>query len=122
VLFIRGHALNENDKRMKHLLFTFLMIASFLSSGTKTYSQNTNDPTSDLNAWIDVQFTAGLDSFNIAGATIVLMQGDSVLHLNGYGLVDMDPNTPVNGHSSIFGVASVSKTFVATAIMQLVDI
>jgi CubicO group peptidase (beta-lactamase class C family) len=62
-----------------------------------------------------------MDSFNIAGATIVLMQGDSILHINGYGLADIESNIPVNSYSSIFGIASISKTFVATAIMQLYE-
>ena len=106
---------------MKHLLIALLILCSFFSSGNKLCSQNTDDPTSDLKTWIDAQFTAGLDSFNIAGATIVLMQGDSVLHLNGYGVADIASNTPVNCNTSMFGVAYVSKTFVATAIMQLVE-
>jgi CubicO group peptidase (beta-lactamase class C family) len=106
---------------MKELLIALLVICSFFSSENKIYSQNINDKTSGLNAWIDSHFTEGLDSFNIAGATIVLMQGDSILHINGYGLADIESNTPVNSRSSIFGVGSISKIFVATAIMQLYE-
>lgn len=106
---------------MKHLLITFLIICSIFSFENKTYSQNTDDQTADLSAWIDSQFTEGMDSFNIAGATIVLMQGDFILHINGYGLADIESNTPVNSSSSIFGIASISKFFVATAIMQLYE-
>ncbi len=106
---------------MKYLLITLLMICSIFSFENITYSQNTDDQKTDLSAWIDSSFTTGLDSLNIAGATIILMQGDSVLHMNGYGLADIEANTPVNHNTSIFGVASVSKTFVATAIMQLVE-
>ena len=104
---------------MKHLLITILIVCSLFSSENKIYSQNIDDQSSDLRAWIDSQFTEGMDSFNIAGATIVLMQGDSILHINAYGLADIESNTPVNSSSSIFGVGSISKTFVATAIMQL---
>jgi len=106
---------------MKQFIIPFLIIVILFSSKNQIHSQKTNEPTPDLHAWIDSQFTAGMDSFNIAGATIVLMQGDSVLHMNGYGLADIESNTPVNSHSSIFGVASVSKTFVGTAVMQLVE-
>jgi len=62
-----------------------------------------------------------MNDFNITGATIVIMQGDSVLHLKGYGLANVESNTAVNGDSSIFRIASISKTFVATAIMQLYE-
>ena len=106
---------------MKHLLITFLIICSFFLSKNKIYAQSIDNQTSDLNAWIDSQFTEGMKSSNIPGASIVLMQGDSILHMNGYGLADIDTNTPVNGNSSIFCVGSVSKTFIAAAAMRLVE-
>lgn len=106
---------------MKHIVITLLITYSFISSANKIYSQNTNDQISDLNTWIDSSFTEGMNSNNIAGATLILMQGDSVLHMNGYGLADIDSNTPVNSSTSIFGVGSISKTFVATAVMQLYE-
>lgn len=104
---------------MKHFRIALLVICSFLLPGNHIYSQNLNYQTPDLNDWIDSQITVGMDSFNIAGATIVLLHRDSILHISGYGLADIESNTPVNYNSSIFGVGSVSKTFVATAIMQL---
>jgi len=106
---------------MKHILTAFFLILIYFSSENKTHAQQTVDSTTDLNTWINSQFTSGLDSFNIAGATFVLMQGDSVLHVNGYGLANIEANMAVNSGTSIFGVASISKTFVATAVMQLVE-
>jgi CubicO group peptidase (beta-lactamase class C family) len=111
----------SNHNIMKNLLILVLVFCSLISSKNQVYSQDTDDQTCDLNSWIDSQFTKGMDSFNIAGATIVLMQGDSILHINGYGLADIESNIPVNSYSSIFGIASISKTFVATAIMQLYE-
>jgi CubicO group peptidase (beta-lactamase class C family) len=106
---------------MKQLLIAFSILCFFFSLENKIYSQNTDNKTSDLNTWIDSQFSEGMKVKNIAGATIVLMQGDSILHINGYGLADINSNTPVNCNSSIFGLASISKTFVGTAIMQLYE-
>ncbi|NOU59910.1 serine hydrolase domain-containing protein [Marinifilum caeruleilacunae] len=106
---------------MKQLLIVFSILCSFFSLENKVCAQNPDNKTSNLNAWIDSQFTEGLNSFNIAGATFVLMQGDSILHMNGYGVTDIRSNKPVNSSSSIFGIGSISKTFVATAIMQLVE-
>ncbi len=108
---------------MKQLLITIiiLIIFYFFILNNKIYAQNINNQRSDLNTWIDSTFTEGLNSVNIAGATIVLMHGDSILHINGYGVVDVESNRPVNSTSSIFGIASISKTFVATAIMQLYE-
>ena len=59
--------------------------------------------------------------YNIPGATFVLMQGDSILHKKGYGVGNIETQKRVKAESSIFHVASVSKTFVGTAIMQLYE-
>ena len=106
---------------MKHLLITFLILCTLFSFENKIYSQNTDVQTSDLNAWIDSTFTENIKSLNIAGATIVVMQGDSILHLNGYGVTDIESKKAVDAHRSIFGVGSISKTFVATAVMKLYE-
>lgn len=106
---------------MKQLVITFLILGAIFLNRSLSYSQTTNLQTENLTAWIDSCLTRGLDSLNIAGATIVLIQNDSVLHINGYGLADIESNTKVDFNSSIFGVGSVSKTFVATAVMQLVE-
>lgn len=106
---------------MKHLRIALLVLCSLFSSENQIYAQNLNYQTPDLNNWIDSHIKVGMDSFNIAGATIVLLHRDSILHISGYGLADIESNTPVNYNSSIFGVGSVSKTFVATAIMQLYE-
>lgn len=106
---------------MKHLLIVFSILCSLFPNGNIVCAQNTDNNTNDLNTWIDSEFTEGLVSFNIAGATIVLMQGDSILHMKGYGVTNIESKNPVNSNSSIFGVGSISKTFVATAIMQLVE-
>lgn len=106
---------------MKHLFLVFIILCSFFSTESKIYAQNMDAQTPGLTGWIDTQITEGMESFGIAGLTLVIMQGDSILHINGYGLADIESNTPVNSNSSIFGIASISKTFVATAAMQLVE-
>ncbi len=107
---------------MKHLPNIFLILFSIFSlENSNIYSQNTDTSKSDIKVWIDTQFAEGMESFNIPGASFVLMQGDSILHINGYGVADLETNTAVNSESSIFSIASISKTFVGTAIMQLYE-
>ena len=78
-------------------------------------------PSQDLGSWIDQRFTKGLDSLHIVGATVVLVQGDSLLFKGAYGVENRETKTPITVDRSIFTIASISKTFVATAIMQLVE-
>ena len=107
---------------MKNLCIPLFILVSFFSPEyIKIYAQNIDTSKIDLQAWIDTQFAEGLDSFNIPGATFVFMKGDSIIHMKGYGVTDLETNTPLNSETSIFRVASISKTFVGTAIMQLVE-
>ena len=106
---------------MQLKLTTFLFLSLIFLSRNITYSQNTDSSKTDLSSWIDSLFTQGLDKYNIPGATFILTQGDSVLHMNGYGMANVESNTPVNANTSIFGIASISKTFVGTAVMQLFE-
>ena len=106
---------------MKNLLFPLFILLSISSPARKVYAHNIDPDTLDLHTWIDTQFADGLDSFNIPGATFVFMKGDSIIHMKGYGVTDLETNTPVNSQTSIFRIASISKTFVATAVMKLVE-
>lgn len=103
-----------------HILL-LIAFSFFLLENDSLNAQNIDVDESDIKAWIDAQFEEGMDSFNIPGATFILMQGDSILHMKGYGIADIENNTPVNGELSIFGIASISKTFVGIAIMQLLE-
>ena len=57
---------------------------------------------------------------HIAGAAIAVAQHGSVLFQKGFGYRDVEQQLPVTP-DTIFGVASVSKSFTAMAIMQLAD-
>jgi len=57
----------------------------------------------------------------VAGLAIGIVKDDHLVYANGFGLKTLDrkgdPVTP----ESLFHVASITKTFVATSVMQLVD-
>ncbi|MEN8905402.1 MAG: serine hydrolase domain-containing protein [Clostridiales bacterium] len=112
----------KNTNNMKRLFITLLIIFSVLSIKSKLYSQvNIYPKTQSLESYIDTEFTKGLDNYNIPGAIFVLIQGDSIRHINAYGVSDIETQTPVDSKSSIFRIGSVSKTIVATAVMQLYE-
>ncbi|MCW3788513.1 serine hydrolase domain-containing protein [Plebeiibacterium sediminum] len=106
---------------MKLKICIFLILLSIFLSNKVAYSLNTNPIKTDLCAWIDSSFTKAMNEYHIPGATIIVMKGDSVLHMNGYGMAHIETNTSVVADSTIFGIASISKTFVGTAIMQLYE-
>ena len=54
------------------------------------------------------------------GAAVLVLKGDEVIFDKGYGLADLETKAPVNG-DTFFNIASVSKQFTATSIMQLAE-
>lgn len=54
------------------------------------------------------------------GAAVLILQGDDVIFDKGYGIADIDTKAKIDGNT-FFNIASVSKQFTATAILQLVE-
>jgi len=104
--------------KRSHLVFLILSFAVIYSTA---YPQNAAGKSSELVNWIETEFRDAIDSLNIAGATILLMNGDSIVHMKGYGLADMENNIPFSDSATLFGLASVSKTFVGVAVMKLFE-
>lgn len=60
-----------------------------------------------------------IDRFGVAGLAIGIVR-DGQVDAQGFGVKDIRTQEPVTA-SSLFHLASISKTFVATAVMQLVE-
>lgn len=73
-----------------------------------------------LSKQIDSHVQGVVDGGHIAGAAVVVLRGDTVLHDRGYGLVDIDRQLPA-GPRSLFNIASVTKLFTAAALVSLAD-
>lgn len=68
---------------------------------------------------IDTYITARMQAARIPGLSVAIVQGDQIMYLKGYGQADpsgrsVTPQTP-------FIIGSISKTFTALAMMQLVE-
>jgi CubicO group peptidase (beta-lactamase class C family) len=59
-------------------------------------------------------------SFGVAGLAIGIVKSGELVYTQGFGLRNLGTQEPVTPHS-LFHLASVSKPFVATAIVQLVE-
>ena len=59
------------------------------------------------------------ERFGVAGLAIGIVRGGQV-YARGFGVKNIETQEPVTA-SSLFHLASVSKTFVATAVMQLAE-
>jgi CubicO group peptidase (beta-lactamase class C family) len=74
-----------------------------------------------LEAHLDGVLGALMETHRIPGAVAVVVRDGGVALAKGYGLADLASGRPVDPERTLFRVASVSKLFVATAVMQLVE-
>lgn len=74
-----------------------------------------------LAAFVDTHFGDQFEDAHIAGGAFVAIRGGEVLFSRAYGQADIETAAPIDIETSMFHVASISKTFLGTAIMRLVD-
>jgi CubicO group peptidase (beta-lactamase class C family) len=55
----------------------------------------------------------------VVGLSVAVVKNNKIIYNQSFGLKDLENNVPLN-NESIFRIASISKSFTATAIMQLV--
>ena len=78
------------------------------------------DP-AELEAFLDGTMTAQMKTNHVAGAVVVVVKDGELLFSKGYGYADLEQNIPVDPERTLFRPGSVSKLFVWTAVMQLVE-
>jgi CubicO group peptidase (beta-lactamase class C family) len=81
---------------------------------------NISDPR-DLEAFFDGVLNVQLQSKHIAGAVVAVVVGDKVVFSKGYGYADVEARRKVDPEKTMFRIASISKLFTWTAVMQLVE-
>ena len=74
-----------------------------------------------LAEFIDAQMETGMERHAIRGAAVSIVADGQLLFAKGYGYADASGTRPIDAERSVFRLASVSKLFIATAVMQLVE-
>lgn len=72
-------------------------------------------------AFFDTAFDVQRQDHELTGAVVSVVYRGEVLFKGGYGWADLEKRVPSDPDRSLFRIASISKTFVWTAIMQLVE-
>ncbi|MGH7541920.1 MAG: serine hydrolase domain-containing protein, partial [Gemmatimonadota bacterium] len=75
------------------------------------------DPLADM---VDRRVLAVMDSANLPGVAVVIVQGDRVLHLAGFGVADRASGRPVEP-TTLFQIGSASKSFTSTLLALLLE-
>ena len=69
---------------------------------------------------LDAYITQGMKDWRVPGLAIVVVQGDSVLFMKGYGVRELGKPDPVTVHTR-FGNMSTTKAFTALLVAMLTD-
>ncbi len=94
-------------------LISLFIIAFFMGSMAQNYP---NQQLQDSLMKLDIQSI--IENYDIPGAAVAVIYKDSIW-TGTYGFADKGENTPLS-RQTIFRLGSISKTFVAIAIMQMV--
>jgi CubicO group peptidase (beta-lactamase class C family) len=75
----------------------------------------------EVEAFLDGYVGHQLENYDIPGATVSVVKDGEVLFAKGYGQANVEKKEPVVADETLFRIASISKLFTATAVMQLVE-
>ena len=75
----------------------------------------------EVEDFMDEYLARQLEKEKIPGATVSVVEDGKVLFAKGYGQADVRNDEPVVADETLFRIASTSKLFTATAVMQLVQ-
>jgi CubicO group peptidase (beta-lactamase class C family) len=97
------------------VLFLHLFCAGMVLAEPATGPSSSGDLYDEVEEYIDRQ----LQSLNIPGAALAIVEGDEIVHLHGFGTDRPGGEAPSPGTPFIIG--SLTKSFTSLAVMQLVE-
>lgn len=93
--------------QMKHLghFFSVILTLSFIGA---------------VNAQPEADIHKIMQKHDVVGLSVVVVRDGRIIYTKAFGLKDLESETPLH-ENDIFRIASISKSFSATSIMQLVE-
>jgi len=78
------------------------------------------DLSSNIIELLDSYVTEAMSTFRIPGLSVSVIKNNSILYSKGFGARNLEENLPTTPNT-LYGIGSVTKSFTALAIMQLVE-
>lgn len=95
------------------------LLAALLLTLASAFAQTPERAT--LESFVDGVVTTAMEDHRIPGVIVSVVQAGEVILLKGYGHAREPERVAADPRKSLFRVASISKTFNATALMKLVE-
>lgn len=103
------------NRKITYISFPILLLISSVLGVSRSFAKAESTEFEEVDAYITVK----MEELGIPGAALVIVQGDQIVHLKGFGVADAD-GRPVTPQMPFF-TGSTGKSFTALAIMQLVE-
>ncbi len=107
---------------IKKIIIPSLAVCIVLTLMPRLFNQITSaQPVSNGEPYdeIDTFLKREMDRLNVPGAALVIVEGNEIVHFRGFGKARPDGETPTA--QTPFVIGSLTKSFTALAIMQLVE-
>ncbi|MET7331080.1 serine hydrolase domain-containing protein [Nonomuraea sp. NPDC005650] len=101
------------------LLIAVLSLAAFCSPAAAASARVPD--TRELTDFFDTALAKGLAANHVPGAVVSVVGAGKTLFSKGYGLADRENGTPFDPGTSLVRIASITKLFTWTAVMQQVQ-
>ncbi len=108
----------------KLVLLALLVVtigASWMQSARAEGAAADLNDTAGLTPFMDGIMKVQMDNFKIPGAVISIVKDGKILFTKGYGYANIEKGALVDPETSLFRIASTTKLFTWTAVMQLVE-
>ena len=79
------------------------------------------DDPQELEGFLDALMAERMKTRHIPGEVVAVVRDGQVVFAKGYGYADLEKRVPVDPERTLFRIGSVSKLFVWTAVMQLIE-
>jgi len=107
--------------RIVTILLASLAVVCTSLAGTETNTTRGFRGPAEMEAFVDGVIAAQLESLHIPGAAVAVVADGKVYFAKGYGYADLEKHRKVDPETTMFRIASVTKLFTWTAVMQLVE-
>ena len=109
-----------NQKKIAVVILSFALLLSACQADGKPVEPVVIDPV-ELQAFADTFFAEQMETLHIPGVAFIFVQDGEVVYASGYGYANLETATSITVDSSVVRIGSISKPFVASAVMQLVE-
>lgn len=110
---------------MKLIAKVSVLISLFSAAfhGVQAQRQASPEPLTaeNVSAWLDGFMPYALKTADVAGSVVTVVKDGQILVNKGFGLADIENQTPVDPSSTLFRPGSISKLVLWTGIMQMVE-